>query len=182
MHYKEALKILKDWLGDKVSFYKLEEHQFIEETPLLRKWEESRFYQEEYSAIVLCSVNWEGEIVGLKIGSVLHRFDHNIKPLSLITGLQTLDLSNNRVEDISFLSSMTSLQNLNLSNNQVEDISFLSSMTSLQNLNLSNNQVEDISFLPSMTGLQSLNLSNIPVEMTGIIPKDRGQICMHLRV
>ena len=78
--------------------------------------------------------------------------------LSECTHLESLDLSDNRISDISFLSSLTGLQSLALSRNQISDISFLSSLTGLQSLTLSRNRISDISFLSSLTGLQSLAL------------------------
>lgn len=60
----------------------------------------------------------------------------------------SLDLSFNRIYDLSPLASLGSLQELNLSNNQIEYIDDISNLQQLKSIDLSNNSIVDI--LPLM--------------------------------
>ena len=100
--------------------------------------------------------------------------------------LETLDLSNNSLTDLSVLTELAdNLCNLNFDGNGVTDLSFLSDLTELTVLSAANNGIEDVSALASLTGitrlyldgnnLQSLdflssyqNLKNLSVNNTGL--------------
>ena len=53
--------------------------------------------------------------------------------------LKTLNLSNNRISDVSSLGALTSLEELDLSDNQIEIAVGLARITTLKRLNLSGN-------------------------------------------
>lgn len=76
-----------------------------------------------------------------------------------INQLQSLNLYNNELEDISFLIHLTSLQKLDLSHNKFKDISPLVRLTNLRELNLGNNDIDDYSYLQELKQLESLTLS-----------------------
>ncbi|TAH31613.1 MAG: leucine-rich repeat domain-containing protein [Oscillatoriales cyanobacterium] len=78
----------------------------------------------------------------------------------ILSSMTTLNLSSNRITDISFLGSLTNLTTLYLGDNQITDISFLRSLTNLTTLYLDNNQITDISFLGSLTNLTTLDLDS----------------------
>jgi internalin A len=82
----------------------------------------------------------------------------DISPLSPLTNLTSLDLYNNNISDISPLSPLTNLTTLILYGNEVRDISPLYSLTNLTSLYLNNNQIRDISPLSLLTNLTSLSL------------------------
>ncbi|MBC2140531.1 leucine-rich repeat domain-containing protein, partial [Listeria innocua] len=85
----------------------------------------------------------------------------DISPLSGLTKLTTLRISDSNVSDISPLSGLTNLTSLDLRNNQISDISPLSGLTKLTTtLYLENNQISDVSPLSGLTKLQALNLNN----------------------
>eukprot|EP01051_Picozoa_sp_SAG22_P009708 SAG22_NODE_828_length_6952_cov_8.477240_3_plen_116_part_00 len=71
-------------------------------------------------------------------------------PLSALTSLTTLYLSENRITDIAPLSTLTSLWELELGNNQITDITPLSALTSLAILGLRD---APLSALTSLEGL-----------------------------
>ncbi|PSB46542.1 leucine-rich repeat domain-containing protein [filamentous cyanobacterium Phorm 6] len=83
----------------------------------------------------------------------------DISSLGSLTNLTTLQLRNNRISDISSLGSLTNLTTLSLYFNGITDISFLGSLINLTTLELSINQITDISFLCSLTNLTTLNLN-----------------------
>jgi internalin A len=85
----------------------------------------------------------------------------DLSPLSVLQGLQSLDLSDCRgVTDLSPLSELQGLQSLSMSRTGVTDLSPLSRLQGLQTLNLSGCEgVTDLSPLFGLHGLHTLNLS-----------------------
>jgi len=71
----------------------------------------------------------------------------------------TLDLSFNRIYDLSPLASLGSLQELNLSNNQIEYIDDISNLQQLKSIDLSNNSIGDILPLLEIETLEYADLS-----------------------
>jgi internalin A len=103
-----------------------------------------------------------------QFGSVKHLYLSQVNLpsydfLGNLTGLTSLDLSNNQISDISVLSTLTGLTSLDLRSNQISDISVLSTLTGLTSLDLRSNQISDYSVLSTLTGLTSLDLSNNPI-------------------
>jgi Leucine-rich repeat (LRR) protein len=79
---------------------------------------------------------------------------------------RTIDVSDNRISDLSPLIGLTDLEELNLSDNQVGIIDELSYLKRLKNLLLSNNYINDISPLFELKNLEYVELSgnNIDIE------------------
>jgi len=71
----------------------------------------------------------------------------------------SLDLSFNRIYDLSPLASLGSLQELNLSNNQIEYIDDISNLQQLKSIDLSNNSIGDILPLLEIETLEYADLS-----------------------
>ena len=91
------------------------------------------------------------------------------KLLAGLTALQTLNLSNNQISDISALDDLTALHTLDLSNNSITYISALTDLTALETLDLSNNHISNIGALAGLTGLQTLDLSNNAVNNLSVL-------------
>ena len=87
----------------------------------------------------------------------------DLSPLSVLTQLNSLYLRNTQVTDLSPLSVLTQLNSLDLRNTQVTDLSPLSVLTQLKELVLSSSQVTDLSPLSILTQLNLLDLSNTQV-------------------
>lgn len=68
-----------------------------------------------------------------------------------------LDLTNNRVTDLSFLSGLTNLRVLMLGNNKVADLAPVASLTNLEYLEIYINAVTDLSPLSGLANLAYLN-------------------------
>jgi len=77
----------------------------------------------------------------------------DVSPLSRLTRLEWVVLDDNNISDITPLANLTSLTKLGLSVNQIGDISPLSSLTNLVMLHLANNQIDDITPLSNLVGL-----------------------------
>lgn len=84
---------------------------------------------------------------------------------------KNIDVSNNRITDLSPLIGLKNLEELNLSDNQIGYIDCLSNLESLKTLKLSNNFIEDISPLFELRKLEFVELSgnNIDIEQIDIL-------------
>ena len=83
----------------------------------------------------------------------------DVTPLSGLTGLEWLDLSFNCISDVTPLSGLTSLKTLLLSSNRFTDLTSLSGLTSLNRLYLNDNNITDVTSLSGLTNLTTLSLS-----------------------
>lgn len=72
---------------------------------------------------------------------------------------RTIDLSNNRISDLSPLTGLTNLEELNLSDNQIGFIDDLSNLIGLKSVILSNNFIEDISPLFELEKLEYVDIT-----------------------
>ncbi|OFX23896.1 MAG: hypothetical protein A2033_15785 [Bacteroidetes bacterium GWA2_31_9] len=79
-----------------------------------------------------------------------------------------IDLSNNRISDITPLIGLAYLEELNLSDNQVGNIDALSNLTNLKRVILSNNCFEDISPLFELNKLEYADLSENKISLEQI--------------
>ncbi len=102
-------------------------------------------------------------------------FDRNeisdLEPLSRLTDLSTLSLSDNEISDLAPLSRLTELDVLNLNGNDVSDISSLSHLIEIEELKLSGNSVSDLSPLSRMMYLSRLDLDgNLVSDLSPLEP------------
>ena len=84
----------------------------------------------------------------------------DLAPLSNLTNLTWLFLSNNSISDISALSNLTNMTTMGLDVNSISDISALANLANLESLSLNNNSNSDISALSNLTNLESLSLDD----------------------
>jgi hypothetical protein len=95
----------------------------------------------------------------------IHEFELSSMDINDLEGVQfcihaiTLDLSNNKIADLSPLVELTLLEELNISDNLVENIDILSNLTHLKRVNLSNNCLKDIASLFELVNLEYADLS-----------------------
>ncbi len=86
--------------------------------------------------------------------------DSDILPLTQLTKLESLSLTDNGLTDISPLAGLTELSFLQLGNNQVSDISPLAGLSKLKTLYLDGNPIDDFTPLHSLKSLTTLSLKN----------------------
>lgn len=84
----------------------------------------------------------------------------SVEPLSELSDLTFLDISETSVEDITPLRSVNKLKVLRANSTFIEDISSLRYCITLEELELANTAVEDLTVLSSLRNLKKLNLSN----------------------
>ncbi|WP_058302274.1 leucine-rich repeat domain-containing protein [Gorillibacterium timonense] len=88
--------------------------------------------------------------------------DHKVKSLKGLEGavnIQSLDLDNGEISDLSPLSGMKKLVRISLHSNQVTNLSPLASLTDLKHIDLYENKVKDLTPLKGLVKLKSLSLS-----------------------
>ena len=107
--------------------------------------------------------SYENSLMGQEISKGWDVFEQKNYISQVLTQLNSLDLSNTQVTDLSPLSVLTQLNSLYLRNTQVTDLSPLSVLTQLKELVLSSSQVTDLSPLSILTQLNLLDLSNTQV-------------------
>ncbi|HEY9045637.1 MAG TPA: leucine-rich repeat domain-containing protein [Ohtaekwangia sp.] len=89
-----------------------------------------------------------------------------------ITSIETLDLSRNKyIQDLEPLTELTKLRALNLSNTAITDLSALRNLSDLQELNLSNTKITDISALRYAEKMLKLNISNTTINNIEVVEK-----------
>ena len=77
---------------------------------------------------------------------------------------KTIDVSNNRIFDLSYLSDLSQLEELNLSDNKIGYIDSLCYLLKLKNVDLSNNKINDISPLFELENLEYVILTGNPIK------------------
>ena len=82
----------------------------------------------------------------------------DMSPLSGLTKLVWIDLTENSISDISAVVGLTNLIGLELGNNSISDISAVAGLTNLEQLDLAENSLSDISAIAGLTNLRSLTL------------------------
>ena len=85
----------------------------------------------------------------------------DITPLSSMTSLRSLILTNNLISDLSPLSGLSQLGYLHLGGNQIRDLAPLSGLSSLRTLNLDGNPVRDFSPIYNLSALETLSIQDI---------------------
>ena len=84
----------------------------------------------------------------------------NLQPVSRLTALETLNISNTEIIRLDPLFGMTSLQSLNLENTYISSLKPLEISNSLRVLNISNSQVEDLDPLENINTLEIIIATN----------------------
>ena len=93
----------------------------------------------------------------------------DLSPVRNLNKLKVLRANSTLVEDISTLKYNITLEELEVANTTVEDLGVLASLRNLQKLNLSNTQVSRLSNLKSCSNLIALNLSGTRIANVGIL-------------
>ena len=93
----------------------------------------------------------------------------DISVLEELTTLTSLYLAATSISDISALENLTALKNLYLTHNSISDISVLENLTALTELSLGENSVSDISVLQNLTALKTLILDNNSIRDVSVL-------------
>lgn len=116
---------------------------------------------------LLCDSQGVRSLIGIEhlTGLKTLTLNHNqIEDLTAFSGmsapLEVLMLGYNQIEDFTPLSGLTSLVALDLGVNSIQDLSLVAGLTSLEDLWLGGNQIEDLSPVTGLTSLQRVDLDD----------------------
>jgi outer membrane protein assembly factor BamB len=88
----------------------------------------------------------------------------DVTPLAKLTNLNHLNLTKNKIIDVTSLQNLKNLEGLLLGRNQITDLTPLAHLTKLRTLHIDvNEQITDIASLAALTNLRDLNLEYCPV-------------------
>nr|WP_314498884.1 COR domain-containing protein [uncultured Chryseobacterium sp.] len=104
------------------------------------------------------------ELKNLICGGDWYSYDKDrwgIQKLGLLTSLQKLEylnVSNNKLTNLSGLNKLQNLKIAHLNNNEITTVESLEKMTDLEELYLSNNKIENLDFLKGLKNIKTLDL------------------------
>lgn len=75
--------------------------------------------------------------------------------------LQTIDISETKIEDLDFLANIVNLKELNIANAKI-DLNKIPSQ--IEKLNISNNTISNLKFITNLTNLKEVNMSGCKIE------------------
>ncbi len=90
----------------------------------------------------------------------------DLSPLANLADLESIDLSGNLVEVIESLASLPGLESIDLSGNQVIDITPLGSLDLLEVIDITDNAISDITALSNLDNLTEINLGENPIDLS----------------
>ena len=94
----------------------------------------------------------------------------NLIPVSRLTNLVNLNISNTDINRLDPLYGMTNIENINLENTHVTDLSPLSTMSNLKVLNINNTPIEDLTPLCGNNHLDIIWANNTSITQRQVIP------------
>ena len=99
-----------------------------------------------------------------------NEYMQNLIPVSRLTNLVNLNISNTEITRLDPLFGMTNIEHLNLSNTYINDLSPLSTMGSLKTLDISNTPIEDLTPLVENNHLELIMANNTNIKLRNVIP------------
>ncbi len=112
----------------------------------------------------LSDIGLLGELSGLENLELRDNRIEDIAPLSRLHNLQILDLRENNFTDLAPLAELKRLRELNLRDNDLNDLTPLAALTELTYLNIhSNKNAASLEPLAGLTKLEELIMANVPV-------------------
>ncbi len=85
---------------------------------------------------------------------------HDISPLKTLKNLRELNLEGNYIQDVSPLAGLTAMRKLDLARNRITSITPVANMKHLRFLDVSSNQILSIECLSGLTALSELHIDN----------------------
>ncbi|CAL6075539.1 Conserved_hypothetical protein [Hexamita inflata] len=100
----------------------------------------------------------------------LNRLPNELSLISELTNLRSLNIAQNGLEDLSWLK-LNQLESLDVSENRVKDVSALAEFKDLKNLDISFNLVENVEALRDLVQIEQLNISHNKVNNINCLNK-----------
>ncbi|CAL6026011.1 Conserved_hypothetical protein [Hexamita inflata] len=106
----------------------------------------------------LINIHFVSNLVNLSYLNLSNNKINNISAIKQLTNLQILELWHNQISDITPLAKLTLLTELILGENKISDISSLNQLSKLQKCDLQSNNLDDIAVFKNWTSIQVLEL------------------------
>ncbi|SHJ57413.1 leucine-rich repeat domain-containing protein [Paramaledivibacter caminithermalis] len=100
----------------------------------------------------------------------------DLEGIQYLTGLKSLQLAFNNIEDISLLKNLVNLESLDLRVNSIEDISVVRKLVNLTSLELGYNKISNISYLGNLDKLVELDISYNKIEDISALSSIAGNL------
>jgi len=115
-------------------------------------------------------LNEKGQVTGLSCYDCeIKDLNRIIEPLKDLRNLSWLNLSYNKISELSGLKDLSNLRELSLWDNQISELSALKDLSNLRELDLSYNQIRELSGLKDLRNLSTLDLSGNKIrELSGL--------------
>lgn len=135
--------------------------------PHWKTYFENRFDVNEFDSINLDLIYRFVSIDSLNISGTDSLLD--LSPLEALRELKYIDLSDTEITQLGPLSNVTFLESLDLSETPTVDIQFIKYSDRLKHLNISNTKIEDISELANLKALETLEAVSTPITSFAVI-------------
>lgn len=116
-----------------------------------------------------------------KIKENVEKNDFDFLKNEKLQEVQSLDLSNTSISDISPIKELENLRELNISNTAVKDVSEVTNLTKLRRLNISNTQVKDISKLKDLRSLDVLVIDSLEITDLSVLLEFRNLLVLSIK-
>ena len=148
----------------------------LSNTSYIKPSDETEIYKDEMEKILelrVVKINTKETamyLTGLEKATNLTSLDlnnnkiENIEPIRGLTNLTDLYLDNNKIENIEPIKGLTHLTNLGLNTNKIDNIEILRGLTNLTYLGIDNNKIYNIEILKGLTYLTNLRLNSNRIE------------------
>ena len=148
----------------------------LSNTSYIKPSDETEIYKDEMEKILelrVVKINTKETamyLTGLEKATNLTSLDlnnnkiENIEPIRGLTNLTDLYLDNNKIENIEPIKGLTHLTNLGLNTNKIDNIEILRGLTNLTYLGLDSNKIDNIEILKGLTYLTNLRLNSNRIE------------------
>ena len=148
----------------------------LSNTSYIKPSDETEIYKDEMEKILelrVVKINTKETamyLTGLEKATNLTSLDlnnnkiENIEPIRGLTNLTDLYLDNNKIENIEPIKGLTHLTNLGLNTNKIDNIEILRGLTNLTYLGLDSNKIDNIESLKKLTNLTDLYLNSNKIE------------------
>ncbi|WP_026968926.1 leucine-rich repeat domain-containing protein [Algoriphagus terrigena] len=128
------------------------------------------------------SLDWLYRFVGIDSLNISGRREiFGLQALSELRDLKVVDISNTAITDLGPISNVTFLESLNLTNTPTSDIQFIKYSDRLKHLDISNTRIEDISQLLNLKSLVSLKAENTPIMSFAVLNEFKNLTQLDLR-
>ena len=120
-------------------------------------------------------------IINIKNLKINH-FIQDAEPISRLTNIEFLDMSDSKIDDLSPLYGLHNLKSLNVKNTAVSDLSALSNLKNLKDLNIENTDVKSLKALHELSNLSKVYADGSKInrdEVVGLKKRQRQVIIVY---